>query len=282
MDEPEHAASVTPMHIYKPTLSIPLLAVCLVQWWIYPTRIGYALSLVAMIGLGWLGWTKPWRPRKTGLLLLILLLGATPARATVIDFTQPEAFGLIAGSGLTVTGLDLTGQPLPVQTAAGVGLGLHDGRVTRGVTYRGTGVIPGMNGLIDLQVAGVFTRLILQPFFEVIGGPPPAGTQVIELSLGAGPMAGQAVGGYFVNAFAPISLEPPLSAGIDRFQVGLRADFGPDPWLSQYLDMYGRPQAITWGFSIRAVEWQPSPVSTPEPGLLGLVGLGLVWTRRRS
>lgn len=225
---------------------------------------------------------------------LCVALWAAPASATVIDFTQDGAFGRAVNAGLIVTGVGLNGEPGPVGTGAGVGLGVHDGWISRGMDYAGIG-LSVTNGLIDLQVDGVFTRLVLAPFFEVIGGPPAAANQVMEISLGAGPMAGQAVGGVFISPFVPFTLAPPLQAGIQRFQVGLRADFGPDPWLDDYIRANGRPDAIRWGFAIQAVEWQPAamtaqftqlppldtaPAAVPEPGALGLLGLGLVWGRR--
>ena len=51
------------MHIYKPKLSIPLLGVVILQW-VYPTAIGYPLSLLAMIVIGVLAWQKPWPEKR--------------------------------------------------------------------------------------------------------------------------------------------------------------------------------------------------------------------------
>ena len=98
------------------------------------------------------------------------------------------------------------------------------------------------------------------------GGPPADPDQVIELNLNLPPFLN--FPSYeFINAFAPHTFS--LSrAAVDVVRLGLFTDFGPAPWLSNYINKHGRPDGFTWGFAVTSLDYTPAR-NGPRTGSVG-------------
>jgi hypothetical protein len=225
--------------------------------------------------------------RGVALFVLIVALSAR-ADAAIIDFTSfsmgPTGNGVLEIGDVTVTGLDpFTVLPSGVQPGivAGVGLGLStfasSGRIDRSVVKPGgPQATSQIDGMIDIRVNGTINAITVQPYFTVTGGPPADPDQVIELNLNMSPFLN--VDGYWIiNAFTPHTFGIPPS--VDAVRLGLRTDFGPDPWLSMYYSKYGFPDGFQWGYAVTSIDYTPTDV--PEPATIGLLGVALAWMRRR-
>ena len=219
-------------------------------------------------------------------LLLVATAISARADAAIIDFTSfsvgPTADGVLHIGDVTISASDAL--PLPANGAqpavvAGVGLGLtpfaSSGRIDRS-EFATAGQGFGIEGQIDIGVNGAINALTIQPYFTVTGGPPADPDQVIELNLNLPPFLN--FPSYnFVNAFAPHTFS--FSRAVDVVRLGLFTDFGPAPWLSNYISKHGMPDGFTWGYAVTSLDYTPAAV--PEPSSVGLLGVALAWILRR-
>jgi hypothetical protein len=215
---------------------------------------------------------------------LLSLSLSTPAAASVIDFTT-----LSAGSSasITIDGVTITGSNVSIVQGRGLGSSdaLLDGSMDRELQYTfgsSHGVTLSADQGLQISVDGEISAFTILPYFTVLSGPSVSPdfwtayrpnreglTSVIDYPL-------VSAGTPMTFRFNDLGFGAPLPHTIDT--LGVFADFGYDPILSQY-SAPGVPFVARFGFSVLSVEYTANHV--PEASTALLLGVGIMALGRR-
>lgn len=228
--------------------------------------------------------------RWIGLVAVGMLMRASAAHADVIDFTK-LSYG--PGDSLVVGAVTIVAKAgSQVSIVNGTGLGIGDDGTFNAVTAYGSTPQNWQDPTLSLIVDGKINSFTLAPFLQV-DGPAPIDGVFLGFRYALHVLGGPGFGSCYCEDGVIAPIGPKVYTfrhftGEDEIDTrpseidDLGLLFQPD-WFRPYLLAEQFPDVtFTYGFSMTALDYDPTPV--PEPStwlLLALGGAGLIYHRQR-